>query len=87
MKVFSRRKEITVLKENVARQPDEPVLINVHGKGAHDWELWLTQMGFRVVAEEEADVLLWVDPENQDLDIIATDPRCIVAGNGSHGIV
>ncbi|MCO5386200.1 MAG: hypothetical protein NHB14_10960 [Desulfosporosinus sp.] len=76
-----------MLKENVARQPDEPVLINVHGKGAHDWELWLTQMGFRVVAEEEADVLLWVDPENQDLDIIATDPRCIVAGNGSHGIV
>ena len=57
-----------------------PVLINVLGMGAHDWELWLTQMGFQVVAKEEANVLLWVDPEEKDWGPIATDPRSIVAG-------
>jgi len=69
-----------MLKENVARQVDEPVLINVLGKGAHDWELWLTQMGFQVVVKEEANVLLWVDPEDKDWGPIAKDPRSIVAG-------
>lgn len=69
-----------MLKENVVRQSDEPVSINVHGKGAHDWESWLTQIGFQVVAREEANVLLWVDPEEKDWGLIASDPRSIVAG-------
>ena len=69
-----------MLKGNVAHQSEEPVLINVLGMGAHDWELWLTQLGFQVVDREEANVLLWVDPEEKDWGFIATDPRSIVAG-------
>ncbi|MCB8818332.1 AAA family ATPase [Desulfosporosinus shakirovi] len=69
-----------MLKENTVRQTDEPVLINVHGMGANDWESWLAQIGFQVVVREEANVLLWVDPEEKDWSLIASDSRSIVVG-------
>lgn len=72
-----------MLKENVARiiKKEQPVGILILGHGAAGWEPWIQNAGFQVVGQEDADVILWVDPEEKDFPAIVTDPRCIVAGD------
>lgn len=71
-----------MLNENVARiEKEQPVRISVLGPGAKDWESWIPQAGFQLAGQDDADILLWIDPKKEDFTGIAADPRCIVVGN------
>ena len=71
-----------MLNENVARIDNEQFVgVSVMGPGASGWEEFIQQAGFRLAGREDADVILWIDPERSDFAAIAADPRCIVAGD------
>ncbi|WP_434510080.1 AAA family ATPase [Desulfitobacterium sp. AusDCA] len=69
-------------KENAARVENTQPRIAIKAPNAEDWQIFIEQIGFNVVGEEnEADVVLWSDPGEEDWDEIIQNSHSIVIGD------
>lgn len=67
--------------ENVVRVESNPLHIGIFGPGVQDWEPWLIENGFLVCPPEDAQIILWVDPDEEDWSQIIKDRRVVVIGS------